>query len=202
MGKIVIITMLSVASTAFGNIGDSWVLPAIVHGGNLTVYPGEGGDGTPAYDVTAPAQVYWMTAGTTMPTTTELYEIWYYQPAVGNHSWQVIESQIGGTSAEQYPIDPRIPWVGQDGVSHQYGGAFGGTPGQWNLIEDGPHLPFPHQMWLIGGTSGLYSDWSGSSWPVSGTVGALKLVQVTPEPTTALFVLLGLPLLRRGHKRD
>ncbi len=187
-------------SAAFANMGDAWTLSAgPPHDGSFNVYPGEGGDGTPAYEYTGSsttARVYWSTVGTSMPTTTELYEIWYYEPAVGGHSPQFIESQIGGAAGEIYPLDPRIPWPGVGGSNHQSGLAYNGTPGQWNLIDAGPRLPAPHQMWLIGGTSGLYVTWD-LPWSTHNTVGALKLVQITPEPATAVLLSLGLLYLRR-----
>jgi hypothetical protein len=50
-------------------------------------------------------------------------------------------------------------------------------------------------MWLKKG-SWLYAKWD-YGWDIDHTWSAIRLTQVTPEPASALLLLLGLPLLRR-----
>ena len=123
--------------TAKGYPGDQWILP-IHHvdscGSGCTVFPGEGYDGTDAVEGwgwDAARRVYWalnglsLTTSNVVPTTTEQYTIEWFQTTVGASDWQPIESQFRGVDGEIYPYDPKIPWAGAYGTSHQWIGAEG-----------------------------------------------------------------------------
>lgn len=212
---IVLLVVLAAATTAFAAAGDSWILP-IDHteGGGLTAMPGIGWNGTDALQGAGPdgvRRVYWNTLNVVQPTgaaalpaSTELYTMEYFKPAGGTHQWQPIESRISG-GTEIWPNDPSIPWAGMWGSNHQYIAAWeGGAAGTWCAAGAGPHTPESDAytagangiyMWLHSGSQ-LYVKWD-YGWSIDNTVSAIRLTQITPEPVSALLLLLGLPLLRR-----
>ena len=185
--------------TAKGYPGDQWILP-IHHvdncGSGCTVFPGEGYDGTAAVEGwgwDAARRVYWAlnglsTLNTVVPITTEQYTIEWFQTPGESSDWQPIESQFRGVDGENWPIDPKFPWAGAYGTSHQYIGAEGiaGTPGTWTTTGPGPHTPTSTNynaspdgiyMWLTRGAY-LYAKWD-FSWGIRHTWSALRLTQVT-----------------------
>jgi len=189
--------------TAKGDLGDQWILP-IHHvdscGSGCTVFIGEGYDGTDAVEGWGwdPARrVYWaldglsLTTSNAFPTTTEQYTIEWFQ-TIGASEWQPIESQFRGVDGEIYPNDPKIPWAGAYGTSHQYIGAedTAGGAGTWVATGPGPHTPSSTNyaagpdgiyMWLTRG-SWLYAKWD-FSWSIRHTWSALRLTQVTATST-------------------
>jgi hypothetical protein len=204
---IVLVAVLAAASSAFAAIGDSWILPLERQGDGWTVYAGAGYGGADAYGANTMDGVrraLWKTNGTTMPTTTELYTIEFFVPTSGATNWQPIESQLNGVDGETYPMESGIPWAGMWGTNHQYIGAEAGTAGTWKATGSGPHTPESADynagangtyMWLKNG-SWLYAKWD-YGWAIDHTWSAIRLTQVTPEPVSAMLLLLGLPLLRR-----
>jgi len=210
------VVLVCLAATAMAVPGETWILP-IHHrdGGGWTEYPGAGYGGTSAWGANTMdgvRRVYWELSGTgsmgnAVPGTTELYTIEWFRPTTGNAGWQPIESQIKGVDGETYPMEPLIPWVGAFGTNHQYVGAENGTPGSWTATGPGPHTPDSADynagangiyMWLggHGSASWLYAKWD-YGWAIDHTWSALRLTQITPEPTSLLLLLLGAPLLRR-----
>ena len=208
---ISVAVLACLATAAMAAPGDSWTLPvAWTQDGAFTAYPGAGGDGTTAYEHLGTgagdiARLYWTTVGTSMPATTELYAIEYYQPDQGASGWQPIESQFNGSAGETYPMEPGIPWAGAWGTNHQYTGSYGSALGTWNTVSDNhcpnsadynaPTSPGGIYMWLKNG-SYLYAKWD-FGWQLNNTLGEIRLTQITPEPTSLLLLLLGAPLLRR-----
>jgi hypothetical protein len=127
-------------------------------------------------------------SNTVVPITTEQYTIEWFQTPNQSSEWQPIESQFRGVDGEIYPNDPKIPWVGSYGTSHQYIGAQGitGGDGTWIPTGPGPHTPnSPNYnagdngiyMWLTRG-SWLYAKWD-FPWSIQHTWSALRLTQVT-----------------------
>lgn len=213
MKKAFVLMVLAATGMAFATPGDSWVLPvAWTQDGSFTVYPGAGGEGTDAYQGNFPAssiaRLYWTTVGTSMPSSTELYAIEYYQPDQGPTAWQPIESQFNGSAGETFPMEPGIPWAGAYGTNHQYTGSYGQSAPGWYTVSDNhcpnsadynaPTGPGGIYMWLKNG-SYLYAKWD-FGWAINNTLGAIRLTQITPEPASALLLLLGLPLLRRRRR--
>lgn len=192
--------------------GDQWILPvAERQGGGWTELPGAGYNGESAWRASGMDGVrraLWKTDNTSMPTTTELYTIEYFVPTAGVNNWQPIESIINGSAGEAWPVDANIPWVGAWGTNHQYIGAYDpGTAGTWKATGAGPHTPESADynagpngiyMWLKQG-SWLYVKWD-FGWSIDNTVSAIRLTQITPEPASALLLLLAAPVLlrRRG----
>ena len=194
---IIFVTLFIMAGTALGYPGDQWILP-IDHkdGSGYVGWAGAGYNGTTAYEVAGPdpvRRVYWAMNGlsvsnTVFPITTEQYTIEWFQPTFGATDWQPIESQFRGVDGEIYPNDPKIPWTGSFGTSHQYIGAEGiaGTPGNWTKTGPGPHTPNSASynalddgiyMWLTRG-SWLYAKWD-FTFSIDHTWSALRLTQVT-----------------------
>jgi len=207
---------MCLAVTAMAAPGDTWILP-IDHteGGGLNVVAGIGWNGTDALQgagMDGVRRVYWNTlniaqasGAASLPTSTEQYTIEYFRPNGGTHAWQPIESRFNG-GTETFPIEPNIPWAGEYGTNHQYIGAWdGGTNGAWVNAGPGPHTPQDATynclgdsgiyMWLTQGSQ-LYVKWD-YGWSIDNTVSAIRLTQITPEPVSALLLLLGAPLLRR-----
>ncbi len=207
---IVLMVVLAAASSAFAAIGDSWILPldqGNLQGGGWTTYAGAGYAGADAYGantIDGVRRAVWKTDTTTMPTSTELYTMEFFRPTTGASNWQPIESIFNGSAGESYPMEAGIPWAGAFGTNHQYIGAENGTAGSWKATGPGPHTPDSDlfgagangiYMWLKKG-SWLYAKWD-YGWAIDHTWSAVRLTQVTPEPVSALLMLLGLPLLRR-----
>jgi hypothetical protein len=149
-----------------------------------------------------------------VPGTTELYSIEFFDATAGGNGWQPIESQIRGVNGENFPNDALIPWAGSFGTNHQYIASEGtaGTAGQWKSTGPGPHTPANDTvaapdngiyMWLGGHTSAswLYAKWD-FGFNLDRAHSALRLTQITPEPASAMMLLLGIPLLRRRKARD
>ncbi len=216
MKRIIILVVLATTGVAFAVPGEQWILP-IHHrdGGGWVEHPGSGYGGTSAWEgntIDGVRRVYWELSGTgslgnPVDATTELYTIEWWRPLTGPAGWQPIESQFKGINGETWPMEPLIPWAGAYGTNHQYIGAENGTPGQWVATGPGPHTPedatytaSPNgtYMWLTNG-SWLYVKWD-FGWPIEHTWSALRLTQITPEPASALLLLLGAPLLRRRSR--
>lgn len=183
---------------AKGYPGDQWILlidHVDVGSSGSTWFPGDGYNGTDAFEGwgwDAVRRVYWALNGlsisnTVVPITTEQYTIEWFQ-TIDSSEWQPIESQFRGVDGEIYPKDPKIPWAGSYGTSHQYIGAEGiaGTPGTWTTTGPGPHTPNSTDynagdngiyMWLTRG-SWLYAKWD-FGWSIRHTWSALRLTQVT-----------------------
>lgn len=208
-----------IASPVLAAVGETWTLP-IHHrdGGGWTEHAGAGYGGASAWEASGPdgvRRVYWElsgvgSSGNQPPATTELYTIENYIPSAGAGDWQPIESQIKGVDGETYPIEPLIPWAGAFGTNHQYiGSDNGGAAGTWKATGAGPQAPDSDDynagpggiyMWLGGhtGASWLYAKWD-FPWSISRSWSAIRVTQITPEPTSLLLLLLGMPLL--GRKR-
>lgn len=213
---IVVAVLGCLAPTAMGAVGETWILP-IHHrdGGGWTTLTGAGYGGTDAYSantIDGVRRVYWELSGVgslgnSVPSTTEAYTIEWFRPTTGAAGWQPIESQIKGVDGETYPMESMIPWDGAFGTNHQYVGAENGTAGSWVATGPGPHTPDSLAqdagangiyMWLGGHTSAswLYAKWD-YGWAIDHAWSALRVTQITPEPTSLLLLLLGAPLLRR-----
>ncbi len=201
-------------SAAMAAPGDSWILP-IHHrdGGGWTELPGAGYGGSSAWQASGAdgvRRVYWELDGPGVPTTTELYTIQAFAPTAGPGNWQPIESQFKGVNGETYPIEPLIPWVGAFGTNHQYiGSDFGDAErGTFDATGPGPHTPDSADynagaggtyMWLTKG-SWLYAKWD-FPWSIDRAWSALKLTQVTPEPTSMILLALGGAAVLRRKSR-
>ena len=213
MGKYLVAcgAMGVIVSTAVAVPGQSWILP-IHHrsGGGWVEYPGAGYGGSSAWQGSGKdgtRRVYWELSGAGVPSTTELYSIQYYVPVQGSGGWQPIESQFNGVNGETWPIDDDIPWVGAWGENHQYikSEFVSADQGKWKAAGPGPHAPEDDtygagpngtSMWLMNG-SWLYAKWD-FTFSVTHSWSALKLTQVTPEPTSLALLAAGaLVLLRR-----
>ncbi len=208
---VVSLTLLLVSTVPAGaSPGDSWILPLADRlGGGWIEHPGAGYGGASAWEgvgMDIVRRAYWKMDAPTIPATTELYTIEYFIPTDGPNNWQPIESQIGGSAGEAYPMDADIPWAGAYGTNHQYIGAFSpGTPGTWHTTGPGPQTPEDASynagpngiyMWLHR-DSWLYAKWD-YGWSIDNTVSAIRITQITPEPATlGLLAAGGLALLRR-----
>ena len=53
-------------------------------------------------------------------------------------------------------------------------------------------------MWLMKG-SWMYAKWD-FGWDITRCWSAIRLTQITPEPASALLLLLGAPLLLRRKR--
>lgn len=218
MMSLMVLSMLAVPALA-GVVGETWVLP-IHHrdGGGWTEYTGAGLDGTSAWGANTmdgTRRVYWELSGTgslgNQPSaTTELYTIEFFGATAGGTNWQPIESQIRGVDGEVYPMDSLIPWDGAWGTNHQYIGSDGVNDGAWHATGTGPHTPESDAqnagangiyMWLGGhtGASWLYAKWD-YGWAINRSWSAIRVTQITPEPGSALLVLLAVPALLRRKR--
>ena len=221
------LVLTATTPAARGNPGDSWILPvANLQGGGWTTYTGAGYNGSDAYGafgMDGVRRVYWKLdpgllsegTGNPMPGGLTLYTISWYRPTTGAADWQPIESQIGGSAGEIWPVDPLIPWAGMWGTSHEYIGADGGAgaPGTWLATGPGPHTPESADfnagpngiyMWLNVAGNGDTSSWLYAKWDYGWNIGhtwsALMLTQV-PEPSfLALGLLGGAVLLARVRR--
>lgn len=208
------LVILAVAGVpAMAAPGDSWILP-IDHrdGGGWTEVPNiaySGGSGWSASGQDGVRRVYWAMNQATIPTTTELYSIEFWDGTTYADAWQPIESQFKGVNGETFPIEPLIPWVGQFGTNHQYIGAEAseGAPG-WRTTGPGPQAPANASfnapgngtyMWLTK-DSWLYAKWD-FPWSITRTWSELRVTQITPEPTSALLLLAGGGLLLRRRSK-
>jgi hypothetical protein len=192
--------------------GQSWILP-IHHreGGGWTEYSGAGYGGTSAWqgaDADPTRRIFWELGGAGVPSSIELYAIEFWVPTLGPGMWQPIESQFHGVNGEDWPIETDIPWVGSGGSNHQYIGSdfAAGDAGAWKGTGPGPHTPESEfynagsngtYMWLTEG-SWLYAKWD-FPFRIDRSWSALRVTQVTPEPTTLALLALGMliPLRRR-----
>lgn len=214
MKRVSILVLLVATGMAVAAPGDQWILPLErqnLQGDGWTEYAGAGYGGASAWEGAGGNGVrraYWKTDGTTMPASTELYTIEFFAPTSGAGNWQPLESQFNGSAGETFPIEPGIPWVGAFGTNHQYsGGDFNaGNAGTWRPAN-GNHLPASADFnaanggdyfWLKNG-SWLYAKWD-FPWDITRSWSALRLTQITPEPASALLLLLGAPLLRRKSR--
>jgi len=214
------VVSMCLVATAMGAPGDTWILP-IDHteGGGLNVMPGIGWNGTNALQgagMDGVRRVYWSTTNIalasgapSLPASTELYTMEYYEPNGGSHGWQPIESRFNG-GTETYPIEPGIPWAGEYGTNHQYIGAWDAAGiGAWHAAGPGPHTPQDATfnclgdsgiyMWLKQGSQ-LYVKWD-YPWSIDNTVSAVRLTQITPEPASGLLLVLGGAVLLRRRGR-
>jgi hypothetical protein len=203
---------LVMAGVAMASVGDSWILPVgDRQGGGWTELAGAGLDGTSAWQgsgMDGTRRIFWSTNDAVgMPTTTELYTIQFYAPTQGAGGWQPIESQFGGSAGEVYPVDSRIPWAGMWGTNHQYMGTEFSTGGAWKAAGPGSHTPETADfnagangiyMWLTKGSS-LYAKWD-FGWDITRAWSAVKITQVTPEPSSLLLLALGGLFLRRKSR--
>lgn len=210
------------ATATMGAVGETWILP-IHHrdGGGWTEVPGAGYGGASAWQgsgIDGVRRVYWELSGigsmgNPVPSTTELYTIEAFTPTSwpGKMDWQPIESQIKGVDGEAYPMESLIPWAGMWGTNHQYVGSNAGAAGTWVSAGPGPHSPESADynagasgiyMWLggHGSPSWLYAKWD-FGWPIERTWSALRVTQITPEPASALLLMLAAPMLL-GRKRN
>lgn len=213
MKKMILLAVLLATGMAMAAPGDSWILP-IHHrdGSGWTEHVGAGYDGASAWSANTTdgtRRVYWEMSGAGIPAEVELYTIEFFAPTAGAGNWHPIESQIKGVDGETYPMEPLIPWEGAYDTNHQYiGSEFGEADrGNWKTTGPGPHTPASAEpdatpdgiyMWLKGG-SWLYAKWD-YGWAIDRSWSALRVTQVTPEPASALLLLLGLPLLRRKSR--
>jgi hypothetical protein len=200
----ILATLFILAGSAKGDPRDQWILP-IHHtdGSGWVQRVGKGYAGSDALEgvgIDITRRIYWaleglsLTTSNQFPTTTELYSIQWYRPTIGATDWQPIESMIGGSAGETWPIDSRIPWAGSGGVNHQYILAQGsdGAPGAWIITGPGPHTPSGtnynsadsgNYMWLTR-DSWLYAKWD-FGFSIDHTWSALRLTQMTgiiPKP--------------------
>jgi hypothetical protein len=212
--------------------GDVWILGIhhINEPGQFTSYAGAGYDGPmssgdPTFagaswgmnGTHGQARIYWELSGLSIgtnnpvPNTAELYTIEFYGTTDGGHnSWQPVESQFNGAGGETYPIEPNIPWAGGFGTNHQYLAADGTDTGNWHPLGPGPQGPSGPEfnaatggpyMWLTNG-SWLYAKWD-FGFAIDRTWSAIRVTQITPEPTSAFLLLLGggVAALRRKRTR-
>lgn len=204
---IVALAVLAMAGTAFGGIGDWWILPIDRLDGNFTTHVGAGYDGTDAKEgngIDGIRRVWWSTdnvydsSGAALPSSAELFTIDVYGPTAGALDWQPVEVQYNGYTGDVYPIDPNIPWAGMFGTNHQY---LGSSPaaGAWAQAGPGPQSPDSGSEIYAQDGSVFYAKWD-FGWPINRSWSMIKITQTTPEPASALLLLLGAPLLRRKSR--
>jgi len=206
MKKTIVLTVLLATGLAMAAPGDSWILPIQRTDGNFTTLTGAGYNGTDAIRGTGAdgvRRVYWaMGAQAGMPASMELFTIEFFVPTTGPLNWQPIETANVGEQEGQ--MNAMIPWAGQFGTNHQWVGSENGTPGTWKSTGPGPQAPVSADynaagngiyVWLNKDAQ-LYAKWN-YPWDIDRAWSALRVTQVTPEPASAMLLLLGLPLLRR-----
>jgi hypothetical protein len=217
-----------VATPALGAVGDWWTLciDRVDNESHFTVYPGCGydcGNGpTDCYRGTGMdgvARLWWNTLnacetspGAQLPDQAELFTVEYYCCCAecDAGAWQPIEAQFNGYTGDAYPIEPNIPWAGAYGTNHQYEGTEC-TPeeaGTWKQAGPGPQAPESADynagpsgiyMWMKSG-SVLYAKWD-FGWDIDRCWDCIRITQVTPEPASALLLLLAAPVLLRRRSR-
>lgn len=210
MKKAFVLALLLATTAAFAAPGQSWVLPiSQLQGSGWTELAGAGYNGTSAWQGTGfsgERRVYWAMGNQAgMPSTMELFTVEFFVPTTGPLNWQPIETANVGENEGQ--MNAVIPWAGQWGTNHQYVGSENGTPGTWKTTGPGPQAPVDATytaagngitMWMNKDAS-LYAKWN-FGWDIDRAWSAIRVTQVTPEPASALLVLLGLPLLRRKSR--
>ncbi len=199
------------ASPALAGIGDWWVMPIdrIDNQGFFTTHAGAGLGGTDAYEGNGQdgvARIWWDTnnvsssSGAAMPATLESFTVEAWGPTAGALDWQPIQVQINGYNGPvNFPIDPEIPWAGQFGTNHEWIGG-GATAGQWSQHGPGPQTHDGLAEVYIKDGSVLYAKWD-FGFPINRSWSAVRITQVTPEPTGALLLLAGAPLILRRKRR-
>ncbi len=211
-----VLVLAMAAMPAWGAPGDWWILPIDRLDGGFTTHAGAGLDGTDAKEgngADGVRRVWWNTnnvyqsSGGAMPGDAQLFTVEAWGATAGAQDWQPIETQYNGYPGDAFPIEPNIPWAGQFGTNHQYLGS-GGTPGAWQQHGPGPQGPVDATftaagnglyMWMTGG-SVLYAKWD-FPFAINRSWSMVRITQITPEPASALLLLLGLPLCRRSKKR-
>jgi len=206
---IVVMAVLAMTATAFGNAGDSWILPIDHLDGGFTTLSGAGYNGTDAVQGTGfdgVRRVWWkMGNQANMPSTKELFSIEFFVPMQGPLNWQPIETANVGES--EGVMNAVIPWAGAWGTNHQWLGSENGTPGAWKSTGPGPQAPESTDynagangvtVWLDKDAS-LYAKWN-YGWDIDRAWNAIRVTQVTPEPASLMLLLLGAPLLRRKSR--
>lgn len=209
MKKAMVFALLVATSGAFAAAGQSWILPINRTDGSFTTLPGAGYNGTDAIQGTGMdgvRRVYWaMGSQAGMPSTMELFSVEFFVPTSGPLNWQPIETANVGES--EGAMNAMIPWAGQFGTNHQWLGSDGGTRGSWKTTGPGPQAPADASytaagngttMWMNKDAS-LYAKWN-YGWDIDRAWSAIRVTQITPEPASALLLLLGLPLLRRKSR--
>jgi len=198
------------ATPALGGMGDWWILPIDRLDGNFTTHVGAGYNGTDAKEGNGwdgVRRVWWDTqnasesSGAAMPATLEEFTIEAYGCTAGGQDWQPIQVQINGYHGPlNWPIDPEIPWAGQFGTNHEWIGSNGAANGQFNPTGAGPQVHPPGTAPYIKAGSVLYAKWD-FGWPINRSWSAIRITQITPEPASALLLLLGAPVLLRRKRR-
>lgn len=209
MKKACILVVLVATGMAMAAPGDQWILPIQRLDGNFTTLAGAGYNGTDAVQGTnfsGERRVWWAMGNQAgMPSTKELFTIEFFVPTTGPLNWQPIETANVGEQEGQ--MNAVIPWGGQFGTNHQWLGSDGGTRGTWKSTGPGPQAPVSADynaagsgiyVWLDKDAS-LYAKWN-YGWDIDRAWSALRVTQITPEPASALLLLLGAPLLRRKSR--
>ena len=193
--------------------GDSWILPIDRLDGSFTTLSGAGYLGSDAVlgeNFDGVRRVWWkMNAQPGMPSTKELFTIEWYVPTQGALEWQPIETANVGES--EGVINAVIPWAGQFGTNHQWLGSDdgGANRGLFKGTGPGPQAPASDDfnapgngiyVWLDKDAQ-LYAKWN-YPWDIKRAWSAVRVTQITPEPTSALVMLVGgalVALRRRGR---
>ncbi len=203
-----------VATPALGAIGDWWILCPDRMDGDFTVRPGCGYDGTDCYEgsgMDGVRRIWWNTenvkesSGAAMPATLEEFtiEAWGCCCPECGQDWQPIQVQINGYHGPvNWPIDPEIPWAGQFGTNHEWIGSDGYANCEWNPTGPGPqvHPDGAGSAPFVKAGSVLYAKWD-FGWPITRCWDCIRITQITPEPASALLLLLGAPVLLRRKRR-
>jgi hypothetical protein len=149
----------------------------------------------------------YQSSGGSYPADAQLFTVEAWGATAGAQDWQPIQAQYNGYAGDTFPIEPNIPWAGQFGTNGQWLGG-SGSPGNWQAHGPGPQAPESTDfnaggngtsMWMTGG-SVLYAKWD-FPFAINRSWSMIRVTQVTPEPASAMLLLLGLPLLRRSKKR-
>ena len=208
---LALVVLAWVATPALGAVGDWWILPIDRLDEDFTLHAGLGYDGTDAYEgngIHGQRRVWWDTnnvyesSGGAMPVALEEFTIEAYGVPAGGQDWQPIQVQINGYHGPlNWPIDPEIPWAGQFGTNHEWIGSNGSPNSQFNPTGPGPqvHPDGSGSAPFIKAGSVLYAKWD-FGWPINRSWDCIRITQVTPEPASALLLLLGAPLLLRKRR--
>ncbi len=200
------VAVLLTAGVALAAPGDSWILPIDRLDGSFTILTGAGYGGSNAVQGTGidgVRRVWWAMGNQPgMPATKELFTVEFFVPLQGPLNWQPIETANVGEA--EGAMNAVIPWAGQWGTNHMWLGSENGTRGTWKSTGPGPQAPVDATytaagngiyVWLDKDAS-LYAKWN-FGWDIDRAWSALRVTQITPEPASALLLLLGAPLLRR-----